>query len=460
MFDFSLISFLHTVLNLLGALAAILLVILLHELGHFSVARWCGIKIERFSIGFGKVLWSRKDRRGTEYALCLLPLGGYVKMLGEGSQDVAVDDRAFAFNQKNLWVRAAVVAAGPLVNFILAIFLFWVVFQIGVEHIRPVIGQVLPYSIAADAGLRSGDEFKEAGGWKVHNWQGVLMGLMIHLGEKDPLHVVVKSKRNQQLQVHSLNLQNWAIDPNSPQLFQSIGIVPYQPKITPIIANIEPHSPAASLNLHSGDLIVGVNYKRMNDWLELTQFLQKHPDQSILLGVQRQGRTQWLDVKLGHIDLGHDQITGYLGVRVQAPQWPKDMMQWRQYTPWAALPQAIEQTAELTSFNLIVLFKMFSAKISLHTLGGPISIFETAGDAFKMGLTAYLSFIAFVSVSLGFINLLPIPCLDGGYLFFYLIEGLFGRPIPERYQLLLMRLGLLFIILLMVQAFINDLQRL
>ncbi len=458
MFDFNFISLLQTALSLLGALLAILLVILVHELGHFSVARWCGIKIQRFSIGFGKVLWKRKDKQGTEYTVCLLPLGGYVKMLGEGSEAVVVSDRTFAFNQKSLWARAAVVLAGPLVNFIFAIFLFWIVLQIGVEHVRPVIGQVATSSIAANAGLGAGDELKQVGSIKIQGWQSVLMALIFHLGDQDHLPVVVQTQ--QSVKTYQLALHDWVVNQDNPLLLESLGITPYQPKIPPIVAAVEPNSPAASLNLKAGDRIVGVNHKSMNDWIEITRFLQTHPDQSIVLGVQQGSAVRWQKVNLSHFKIAPNKIVGYLGVRVQAPEWPAEMKQWRQYSAWSALPAAIQQTRDLTFFNLVVLLKMLSAKISLHNLSGPISIFTTAGNAFKIGLTAYLSFIAFVSISLGFINLLPIPCLDGGHLMFFLVEGVRGRPLAERYQRLLMRIGLLCIVLLMTQAIINDLLRL
>jgi len=444
---------LSTALSLLAALLAILLVIVLHELGHFSVARACGIKIQRFSVGFGKVIWRRTDRRGTEYTLCILPLGGYVKMLGEGSESVGESDKAFAFNHKPLWMRALVVFAGPFVNFILAIFLFWVVFQLGITHIPPVIGEVIPHSIAADAGLKSGDEIKKMGQWPVYNWQSVAMHLMWNLGDENTLNVTVKAKQTKVLETRHLNLDSWSVDDENPQLFQSIGFLPFQPKIPPVILAIQSDSPAAHL-LKPGDKIVGINHQAMDDWFKVAQFLQEHPDQKIELSIERDHQIQTMDVYLSHRN-----AMGYLGVQVQQPQWPKSYSQEEHYSWLGAMSRAAAQTVELIAFNGIVLLKMVTGKLSLHSLSGPIAIFQTAGSAFKVGLSAYLGFIAFISVSLGFINLLPIPCLDGGYLFFFLIEALCGRPIPERYQQILLRLGLLFLVLLMTQAVMNDLLR-
>lgn len=460
MSHFDLFPFLQTALSLLAALLAILLVIVVHELGHFSVARWCGIKVHRFSIGFGKILWSRTDKQGTLYTFCLLPLGGYVKMLGEGHEAILEEEKAFAFNHKPLLVRAAVVFAGPFINFILAIFLFWIVFQVGVQHINPIIGKVVPHSIAAKAGLKAGDEIKQIGKLPVREWQTVLMSLLLHVGDQGSLNVVVQAKNSKNLSTHTLNLNTWVIDEKNPQLFESLGLIPFQPKIKAIVGSVEPDSPAAQIGLLPGDQLLGFNHHYLDDWLAMVQFLQHHPDQKLVIGIERAHHRQWLKVQLGHMSLPNDQVGGYLGVRIQQPEWPLDVMQWKRYSFIGAFPQALAQTAELSLLNGIVLVKMLGAKLSLHSLGGPISIFESASHAFQIGLTAYLGFIAFVSISLGFINLLPIPCLDGGYLLFFLIEGIFRRPIPERYQIALMRLGLLLIVLLMTQAIINDVLRL
>ncbi len=452
-------TFFHSVVAILGALFAILLIIMIHELGHFWMARCCGIKILRFSIGFGKVLWERYDRQGTHYTLCLLPLGGYVKMLGEGHESIVPADQARAFNYKPLWARAAVVFAGPFINFVLAIFLFWIVFQLGVQHIRPVVGRVTPHSIAAEAGIRHGDEFKKIGSMNVNNWQSVLMAFLYHLGDQGELTVVLTPKNSTVLRSHRLNLDMWVVNREDPQLFQSLGIWPYQPKVPAVVEGVEPNSPAALAGFKAQDQIIAINHHPMQDWFAVAQFLQQHPDQAIQVEVKRAGTVKSLRAHSTHLKMDHRK-SGYLGVRIQQPVWPAAMMEEKHYSFIKAIPKAAQQTWELILFNAIMLVKMLSAKISLHTLGGPISIFQTAGSASQLGLSAYLSFMAFVSVSLGFINLLPIPCLDGGYLLFFLIEAVLRKPIPERYQALLMRAGLLLIILLMTQAIINDVLKL
>ncbi len=443
-----------------GALAiffsvlAILIVITIHELGHFAAARCCGVKIQRFSIGFGKTLLKWTDKKGTLYTLCLLPLGGYVKMLGEGQDPIPVHQRSHAFVSKSLLARSFIVMAGPLINFVLAIFLFWVIFQTGVQHIRPVIGSVIPHSIASQAGLKKGDELKAIGGFEIHGWQSVVMALMYHLGETSDLKVKVqRGKTSEDLR---FDLNQWQFDRDDPQLMQSLGMTPFQPAFPPVIDKVLDESPAALGGLKMGDRILEINGHRMVDWFAVVNYLQAHPDQPLALKIQRNHRIQNL-----HISISHQGIksNGYLGVQVESPVWPNGMMEMINYTPITALPAAITQTRDLIAFNGIVLLKLASGKISLRTLSGPIAIFQTAGNASQLGWIAYLGFVAFVSLSLGFINLLPIPCLDGGHLLFYVFELVFRRPIPERYQIILMRFGVVMILLLMVQAIANDLIR-
>lgn len=453
-------NFMSILIAIGGAILAIFSVIILHELGHFLSARAFGIKVLRFSIGFGKPLYKYVSKKsGTEYVLAILPLGGYVKMLGEGEEKTADKDAHRAFNQKPLLSRMAVVLAGPFMNFLIAIIAYWGVYYMGITHIQPVIGQVIPHSIAARAGVKTGDQLVKIDGVRTRSWQRAMMAIIMRMGDRGQMVLTVKPKANAPLEKRVLNLSNWNVDRRSPEFFKSLGMLPYHPKVPAVVAEVVPHSPAAVGGLRLGDRILAMDGRPVRDWISMVQTIRAHPNQRVSLTIMRGQRRQVVHLRTGSVKERGKQV-GFLGVKAKAPKWPPHMIRKSDFSVFSAWVPAVEQTWTLISFNFIVIAKMIVGKLSIHTLGGPITVFRAAGKASQAGLQVYLGFLGFISLTIGFINLLPIPGLDGGHLLFQVIEGIFRRPVPARYQMVGLSIGMVFLIFLMVQATINDLIRL
>ncbi|MCH9644823.1 MAG: RIP metalloprotease RseP [Gammaproteobacteria bacterium] len=444
-------------INILTALIAIFVVIIIHECGHFWVARAVGVKVLRFSIGFGKALWSRQAKSGTTYAIGVLPLGGYVKMLGEGDEVVKGKDASSAFNSKPVWARMAITLAGPLANFILAMVLFWCVYMGGMTHIKPVIGQVTPSSYAAKAGLRAGDEFISVAGQQTRNWQRVMMQLISQAGESD-VFVTVKNIKTGRISNHRLDLASWGLKDKRPDVLKGLGLVPFAPAIPTIVDRVSKDSPASRAGVIKGDKIIAVQGAKVSDWQQVVMKIGSLPDKKITVSVLRSGGVKQLTVHTGVVQHGGRRV-GFLGVVVKAPEWPANQLYHENFSVFSAFVPAWKQTLGLISFNAVVLHKMVTGNISVATLGGPISIFQNAGRASEAGVAIYIGFVAFISVALGFINLLPIPILDGGHFVLQLIELIFRKPVPMRFQYSMLMVGLFIILLVMVQATVNDISR-
>ena len=446
-------------ITILGAIIAIFSVIILHELGHFIVARACGIKVLRFSIGFGRAFWKWKEKSGTEYILAVLPLGGYIKMLGEGEEATSAKDAQHAFNQKPLLVRMLVVLGGPVTNFLLALIAFWGVYLVGVTHTRPIVGEVVPHSIAAQAGIKSGDELVEIDGKSTKNWQQALVAITARMGDQNQMEIMAKPQNSFQISLRNLELSKWNLDQRSPDVFKSLGLLPYQPRIPPVIASVMKRSPAERAQLQPGDYVKAINDQPLEDWLEVINFVRQHPGKKIQLTVMRNDKTHVISLTIGKKEMGH-AIVGYLGVLSQPPHWPANLIYKEEYSFLGAWRPAVEQIWRLLAFNVMIMIKMIIGKVSIHALGGPIMVFQAASKATQAGLQVYLDFLGFISLTIGFINLLPIPGLDGGHLLFQIIEGVFRRPVPQRIQIISLTFGMAFLIFLMLQAIINDLIRL
>lgn len=445
-------------ITIIFAIFAVFVVIVLHESGHFLVAKIFGVRVLRFSIGFGKTLWSRTSRAGTEYVLALLPLGGYVRLLDDREIPVSRKESRKAYNRQSLMVRMLIVLAGPVANIIVAAVVFWIIFLIGVPYVKPVIGKILPNSIAAEAGLQAGDTIKAVDDQPVTSWQQMMMNTVEKIGSAKPLLITTQAENGGAAQTHSMILQSWTLTGNQPDPLGSLGIIPYQPAFPAVIDKILPHSPASRAGLQSGDEILGLNQQNLADWPAVAEFIHNHPNQEVSLNIKRQGALQQVNVEVDSQSQKGARV-GYLGILVRQPEWPSNMIGRKHYSIFSAWAPAVKETTELLVFNAIVLFKMFGGKISLGTLGGPISIFHTAYTASQAGLQSYLGFIAFISATLAFINILPIPGLDGGHFLFQVIEGIIRKPIPERYQMISLRIGIILIILLIVQGTINDIMR-
>ncbi len=445
--------------TILGAVLVVLGVILIHELGHLLVAKCVGVKVLRFSIGFGKPLLSHRGRSGTEYVLAMFPLGGYVKLLDEREGEVAEADLPHAFNRQPVLARIAIVVAGPLINFLLAVVLFWIIFFSGVQLLKPIVGTLRPHSIMAVAGVKSGDEIMRIDGHRTLSWREVLMAIITRIGSHTKMQMQVRHIDSQQLRDLKVNLKHWRLNPKKPDPLKSLGIMPYRPLIPPVVGQVIESSPAAQAGIQAGDKILSIGGRPIKDWSQLLTVVSKHPNQVLSFQLRRGGKKISMAVRLG---AKHQQQkrTGYLGVMVQIPELSAKYSWHTNYSLPAAGALAVGHTWQLISFNFTVLAKMIAGNISLRTLGGPITVFRSAGQASHQGWQVYLSFIGFISIALGFINLLPIPGLDGGHLLFQVIELVFRRPVSERVQMLSLRFGIIVLIFLTLQATFNDLNRL
>ncbi len=449
---------LSVLISIVGIFVTILFIIGIHEFGHFLAARCLGVKVLRFSIGFGKVLWRKSDKKGTEYAISAIPLGGYVKMLDENEGAVPVDLRPLAFNQQPYYKKFIIVAAGPLSNLILAFGLYWLLFLMGFNSIAPVIGNVAPHSIAANAGLKPQQEIISIDNTETHSWMNVIIRLLSHTGDTDQMQITTKPIASQATTNHILDLTNWHMNDLKPDPLESLGFEPYEPEIPSVIGEIRSDSPAAKANLAVGDKIIALNGKAIHDWIDLVTQIEKSPAEKVSLTIERNNKTQIIDVMTGY---QRDMLLkkhGYLGISPKF-SWPSNMLRRIQYGPIAAIPHAWQNTYDFTQLNFMIIGKLLTGKVSLQSLGGPISIFQSAGSALNQGLAAFMSFLAFLSISIGIINIFPIPGLDGGHLLIQTIEAIMRRPIPEKVLFLMYRLGMIFLFLLIFQAIINDILR-
>ncbi len=362
----------HFIVSLFGILLTLFFVIGTHEAAHFIAARLLGVKVLRFSIGFGKTLFRWHDHKKTEYVIALVPLGGYVKMLDENEGHVPANQLPYAYNRQPFYKKSLIVLAGPLMNLFCAFWLYWLIFVMGFITIKPMIGEIDPQSIAARAGLKSGQEIVSIDQQPTRTWTKLLFQLVLHTGNKEKIIIAVKSNQ-QKITTHTVDLTHWQMDKLTPDPLKSLGIKPYIP---------------------------------------------------------------------------------------MAPIIPKNLFHKIQYEPVAALSEAWQEITDFTYFNLLLFGKLLTGKISLQSLGGPITIFENAGEALNSGLLSFISFLAFLSIAIGVINLLPIPGLDGGHLLIQSIEFIIRKPLPEKILLVLYRLGFFVIFILFAQALFNDILRL
>lgn len=446
------------IISIIGAIVALFIVVLIHELGHFIVARLCGVKVLKFSIGFGKSFWSYTSKKtGTVYALGIFPLGGYVKMFGE-TTDEKLDPKQVAesYAHKSVWARMAVALAGPAANMVLALVVFWIVYMSGVTYQKPIIGRVYPQTIAAKAAFQADDQIIKVGSQKIYGWRQVVMSMLSHIGDDKP--VLVLTRRNGVVKQHQFDLSHWRIAKRDPEILKSLGFQPKFAIIPAVVSRVLPHSPAAFAGLEKGDRVIAIDGKPITRWMQVLKTVEHKPDQAITMTIKRNGLQQQLTVKLGS-NKRHNQIVGHLGVEVAVPPIPQSMLEIVRYGFFESMVQSADRTARMFMLNGQILVKMFTGSVSMNTLGGPISVFRTAGMASQAGIVVYLSFIGFISIALGFINLLPIPLLDGGHVFFQLIEAIARRPIPQRYQIIGLKLGIVVLLWVMVQATVNDVLR-
>ncbi|EGG30814.1 Membrane-associated zinc metalloprotease [Aequoribacter fuscus] len=435
------------------------IVVTVNEFGHFWVARRCGVKVLKFSVGFGRSVWSRQAQDGVEYAIGVLPLGGYVKMLDEREAPVDADLKAQAFNNKSPAQRIAIAAAGPMFNFILAIIVYFVLFLAGERGLAPVIGSVEPGSIAEMAGLESDQEIVAIDGQKTLTWQAVNFALLERLGDSGTIEFSVIYPPSQQVYSSQANLDRWLAGAEDVDLIRELGIEPYRPVIPAIIGGLADDGAAMKAGLQVGDEFVSIDGSTISDWMALVEEVKRSAGQERWLGILRDGLPLTVAVQIEAAVVDGDTI-GRLGVYPAAVEFPVDMVRYLERGPIESLAAALERTGALVVFTLDSMKKMVEGLISPKNLSGPITIAKVATATAERGWASYFEFIALLSVSLGVLNLLPIPVLDGGHILYYAIEWIAGRPVPERVQIMGYQIGLFLVTCLMVFALYNDVARL
>lgn len=438
-------------------IVALGVLITVHEFGHFWVARRCGVKVERFSIGFGKALWRRSDRQGTEYVIALIPLGGYVKMLDERVESVPAELRHQAFNNKTVLQRASIIAAGPIANFIFAVFAYWVVFIHGVPGVRPVVGEILNGSVAAEAQITSGMELKAVDGIETPDWDAVRMALIGKIGDSSTT-LTVSQFGEEATQQKQVDLREWQFEPDKQDPVVALGIRPRGPQIETTLAEVQANSPASAAGLQAGDRIVKVDGQPLSQWQAFAAQVRDNPRKNMALDVERNGELVALtltpEAKPGN------EAEGFAGVIPRVIPLPDEYKTVRQYGPFAAIGEASVKTWQLMKLTVSMLGKLITGDVKLNNLSGPISIAQGAGLSAEYGVIYYLMFLALISVNLGIINLFPLPVLDGGHLLFLAIEKIKGGPVSERVQDFSYRIGSILLVLLMGLALFNDFSRL
>lgn len=434
------------------------ILVTLHEYGHFWVARRCGVKVLRFSVGFGKPLFSWYDRHGTEFAVAAIPLGGYVKMLDEREGPVPEELKDQAFTSKPPSRRIAIAAAGPVANFLFAIAAYWLLSVVGVSFVAPVVGEVAPGSVAERVGLDNGMEIHAVDGHRVSSWRDVNMRLLERAGE----HGRISFDISEQDVTGKLSgeLGGWMLSDDTPDPLAEFGITPWRPDIPAVLGQISEGGRAEAAGLLSGDKILAVDGKPVADWFELVDHVRDSPEQVLNLTIARDGAEQGVSVTPESRTLESGEVIGFVGAGVQPVSWPEELRREIQYGPVAAIPRAIEETWADTRLTLVAIKKMVTGLLSPTNLSGPITIAKVAEASVSSGFEDFIRFLAYLSVSLGVLNLLPVPVLDGGHIVYYTIEAIRRKPLSEAAQALGLRIGMALILTLMVFALYNDLMRL
>ena len=451
-------SLLTTILAFAFALGALIVV---HEYGHYLVARLCNVKVLRFSVGFGRVIGSRRcGRDQTEWAISVFPLGGYVKMLDEREGEVAPQDLARAFNRQSVYRRCAIVMAGPAANFVLAIMLYWLIYMHGIPGIVPVIGAIAPGSAAATAQFAPGETITRIGAQTVATWQDARWALLKHAVEKRAVTLEVRNERNE-IAARRLDLSGLRSADLDGDFLRALGFERLQPPLPPVIDRVVAGGAAERAGLQAGDKIVAINADAVTRWDQVVAAVSGGPGRELLFDVRRAGGVVDRIAVTPEAVLQDGKRLGRIGAvaRVDREAMQKYVVQVR-YAPLASLGQALERTWDTSVFSLKMLGKMITGEVSLKNLSGPITIADYAGQSAQVGWLSYLLFLALISISLGVLNLLPIPLLDGGHLMYYIVEILKGSPVSDKTVEMGQHVGMAVLFLLMAFALYNDIYRL
>ncbi len=452
-------DFIQTVI---WALVALGVLVSFHEFGHFLVARLCGVRVLRFSVGFGRRLLSRYDRHGTEFTISAIPLGGYVKMLDEREGAVPQDQLHMAFNRKSVWARIAIAAAGPVANFLLAIMLFWVVFMGGTAGPVPIVQSVAPGSIAARAGLEPGQEIIAIDGEETPTWQALNWRLANRLGDTGAIEFSVRYP-DSELEYHMVaDIDRWLAGREVPDPLAEVGLELWAPPITMTLSQVTPGSAADKAGLSAGDEIIATDGREFDNSTDWTRYIGARAGEEIAVEVERDGERLQLPVTPEEVTLDSGERIGRIGVVVQSTfeTWPEERVRTYRYGVAGAFTKGLQETWDKTQFTLNSLKKLIFGQLSTKNLSGPITIAKVAGTSAEAGWQSFLSLLALLSISLGVLNLLPIPVLDGGHLLYYGIEAIKGSPVSERVQMIGLQVGMALVLGIMCLALYNDILRL
>jgi regulator of sigma E protease len=448
---------LHTILSFL---VAIIVLVTVHEFGHFYVARLCGVRVLRFSLGFGKVLWRKYDKHGTEFSVSALPFGGYVKMLDEREGEVAPELLSQAFTRKTVGQRMAIVVAGPVANFILAILLFWGLLLGGERGLVPIIGAVQANSIASKAGLEVGQEIISVDGEQTTTEQAVARHLIGRLGESGEIRFSVRYPDSELTYEISLPIEDWMQDAKDPEPFEGLGID--LGPVKPIIGEVLPNTPAARAGFQPEDKILRINDVPVKDWRDFQNMVRPRANQAVAVDVERHsvnGNSELVSLSVTPESFTEKGVS-YGRVGMAPKPLPEEMVRHYEYSVGEALVAGVKRTWDTSGFVLLSVKKLILGEISTKNLSGPISIAKVAGSSAQIGLKSFIGFLALLSVFLGVFNLLPIPVLDGGHLLYLSVELVKGKPVSEKVQVLAYQVGLMIVIGLSMLAMYNDIMRL
>jgi len=456
-------------LTLFAFIFTIGIIVTIHEYGHFQVARWCGVKVIRFSIGFGKPLWKKTlGSDQTEFVLAAIPLGGYVKMLderelkaekeaGEASNNYSEADLVRAFNRQSVYKRIAIVIAGPIANLLLAIVIYWFLFMQGITGIMPIIGQVEPNSIAAQANFKTGEMIQTINSKQVNTWAEA--GLMLFESAIENETVEIKAvDKNNELYLHKLNLAALAKGADS-DILNEIGITVFRPEVPAILAQILPNSAAEHAGLLTDDQVLSINGLQTDTWSDVVNLVKASPNQALNFNVQRQQKIVSKIVTPEGVK-ENNVMVGKIGAGVKLYQEQLDKVMIKQYySGMDSLAMSIAKTWNTSTFSLKMMWYMVAGKASWKGISGPVTIATYAGESAGLGWKPFLGFIALVSISIGILNLLPIPVLDGGHLMYYMAEIIKGSAVSEQVMMLGQKVGFGLLGLLMFLALFNDINR-
>jgi regulator of sigma E protease len=451
-------------LTLLAFLFTLGLLITIHEYGHFQVARWCNVKVLKFSIGFGKPLWHKKiGKDQTEFVIAAIPLGGYVKLLDEqefvGSEEYAQHDMRRALNRQSIAKRMAIVLAGSIANLLLAILLYWWLFMMGVVGMKPVIGTVTDNSIAATASLKAGETIQKINGKAVTTWQDVRW-LLLNESFKNKAIEVQAIDSDQTLHVHSLNLSNLKKDQLNEDILLGLGLNVYQPDIPARIGEVLKGSPADTAGLKTNDLILEINRVKVKIWEDFVREIRSNPDKPVAILFERGSEARSIVVKPEAI-VENNKTIGRIGAtfRIEQTELNK-LFVTTHYAPGTALVKSLEKTWDTSVFSLKMLGNMVIGQVSWKSMSGPVTIASYAGQSANMGIKTFIAFLALISISIGVLNLLPIPVLDGGHFMYYMAEIFTGKPVSQATMIMGQKIGFALLGSMMILALYNDINRL